>query len=58
MRRKLASVVTDYIENPREIFESRKELELSTDVMFINKLPFMVSISRRLKFTTIEYFSS
>ena len=31
---------------------------MSTDIMFINKLPFMVSISRRLKFATIEYLSS
>ena len=29
-----------------------------TDVMFINKLMFLVSISRQLKFTTIEYLSS
>ena len=36
----------------------RKELEVSTDVMFINKLPFLVSIIRRLNFTTIEYLSS
>ena len=26
--------------------------------MFINKLPFLVSISRLLKFTTLEYLSS
>ena len=25
--------------------------------MFINKVPFLVRISRRLKFTTIEYLS-
>ena len=37
-RRKPASVVTDYIDIPREILESRKELEVSTDIMFINKL--------------------
>ena len=53
VRRKTASVVTDYVEIPREILESRKELEVSTDIMFINKLPFLVSISQRLKFTTI-----
>ena len=58
VRRKPASVVTDYVEIPREILESRKELEVSTDIMFINKLPFLVRISRRLKFTTIEYLSS
>ena len=58
VRRKPASVVMDYVEIPREILESRKELEVSTHVMFINKLPFLVSISRQLKFTTIEYLSS
>ena len=58
VRRKPSSVVTDYIETPREILESRKELEVSTDIIFINKLPFLVSISRGLNFTTIEYFST
>ena len=28
-----------------------------TDIMFVNKLPFLVNISRRLKFATIEYLS-
>ena len=46
-------VVTDYVEILREIHELRKELEVLTDIMFINKLPFLVSISLRLKFTTI-----
>ena len=52
------SVVTDYVEIPREVLHSRKELEVSTDIMFINKLPFLVRISRRLKFTTIDYLPS
>ena len=58
MRRKPASAVTDYIEISREILELRKELEVTTYIMFINKLPFLVSIIRRLKFTMIEYLSS
>ena len=53
VRRKPSSVVTDYVEIPREILESRKELEVLTDIMLINKLPFLVSIIQRLKFTTI-----
>ena len=56
--RKPASVITDYIEIPREILESSKEMEVSTDIMLIKKLPFLASISRRPKFTTIEYLSS
>ena len=53
VRRKPASAVTDYVEIPRETLESCKELEVSMEVMFINKIPFLVNISRRLKFTTI-----
>ena len=50
-RRKPASVVTDYVDIPREILESHKELEVSTDVMLINKLLFLVNFSRRLVLT-------
>ena len=57
-RRKPASIVKDYAEIPREILDSRKELEVLMDIMSINKLPFLVSISRELKFNTIEYLSS
>ena len=49
------SVVTNYVEIPQEIIESREELEALTDIMFINKLPFLVSIRKGTKFTTIEY---
>ena len=31
---------------------------MTKDIIFITKLPFLVSISRRLKFTTIEYLLS
>ena len=53
MRRKPASVVTDYTEIPREILESRKDMKVSTDIMFVNKLLFLVRISRGLKSTKI-----
>ena len=58
VRRKPASIVTDYVDITREILESRKELEVSTDVMFINKILSLSNIRRRLKFTTIESLSS
>ena len=58
MRRKPARLVTDYVNIPRESLESHKELEVSTDIIFTNKLLFLVSMSRRLEFTTIKYLSS
>ena len=36
----------------------RKELEVSTDIVFVIKNSFLVSISRGQKFTMIEYLSS
>ena len=30
-------------------------MEVSVDVMFVNKLAFLVSLSKRLKFTAIRY---
>ena len=57
VRRKPVVVVTDYAKIPREILESRKELEASTDIMFVNILALLVRISKGLKFTTIEYLS-
>ena len=58
MRRKLSSIVTDYVEIPREILESRKDLKVLTDIIFIKTIPFLVIISRQMKFTTVEYLSS
>ena len=49
MRHNPDSVVTDYVDISREIIESRKELEMLADIMFINKILFLVSINRRLK---------
>ena len=58
VKRKPVSVVTDYVEIPGEIPESRKELGVSTYIIFINKLPFLAIISQRLKLTKVEYLSS
>ena len=44
-RRKTASAVTDYAEIPMKILESLKDMEVSTGIMFIKKIPFLVSIS-------------
>jgi hypothetical protein len=54
-RRKTQPVVGNYVAIPREIFAMLKAVEVAIDIMFVNKLPFLVSISKRLKFTTIEY---
>ena len=52
VRHELAGVITNYVEIAREILDSCRDLEVLTENMFINKLPFLASISLGLKFTT------
>ena len=55
IRSRPEAVVSDYFNIPKDILSMNMGLEVSVNVMFINKLDFLVSVSKRLKFTTIEY---
>ena len=55
VRRRPEDVVPKYVEIPKDILSTETGLEASVDVMFISKLDFLVIVSKRLKFTTIEY---
>ena len=46
--------MSDYVAVPHVIFEENRNVTLSVDVMFVNKIPFLTSISRHIKFTTAE----
>jgi hypothetical protein len=51
-------VMADYVEIPKEILDLNKDLTVAADVMFLNGLPLVTSISRKVKFTTIEYVTT
>jgi hypothetical protein len=44
----------EFIELPSDLKEAHKNVTLCVDIMFINKLPFLVSCSRSIKFGTAE----
>ena len=54
IRTKPSPVVSDYVAVPYAIFEENRNFTLSVDVMFVNRIPFLTSISRYLKFTTAD----
>ena len=54
VRRQPRPVVSDYMEIPEEIKQMNRDVELSADIMFVNEIPFLVTISRRIMFTTVE----
>ena len=39
---------------PEQIEEKMKTIELTVDVMFVNKIPLVISLGKNKKFTTIE----
>ena len=53
-RSKPKQVVIDYMEMPKSTLESNNNITLSIDIMFVNKIPFVTTISRHIKFTTFE----
>jgi hypothetical protein len=50
--------MADYVEIPKAILDLNKDVTMAADVMFVNGLPFVTTISRKIKFTTIEYVTN
>ena len=53
-RTKPNPVVIDFLVMPKNILENNKKITLRIDIMFVNKIPFVTTISRHIKFTTFE----
>jgi hypothetical protein len=58
VRRSPEPVVTDLIEIPQSILQANMKVSLSGDVFFVYQIPFFTTISRNLKFTTVENIPS
>jgi hypothetical protein len=55
-RRTPPPVMTDYI--PQEIIDLNRNLTTTIDIMIVNGLPFLISISHKVKLTTADYLSN
>ena len=54
VRRKTETVMSDYVAIPNQIKEKMKTIELTVDVIFVNKIPFVISLGKNNKFITIK----
>jgi hypothetical protein len=50
--------VIDHVEIPQAILERHQQVTLAIDVMFVNSVPFLVTVSRGLNLLTTEYTPS
>jgi hypothetical protein len=51
-------VTTDIIEVPKEIREIHHFVTLSIDVFFVNKIPFLITLSQKICFTTVTHLAN
>ncbi len=49
------SVTTNYVQIPRALLERHQWVTLAVDVMFVNGVPFLVSVARGLNLVTAEH---
>jgi hypothetical protein len=57
-KKKPEHIRVDYVEIPQDIIKTHKYVTLVADVMFVNGLPFLVTLSRGISLVTIEYLPS
>ncbi len=55
VRKRPEPVKTDIISIPKEIHKLHKEVTLTIDIFFVNKIPFFLTLSRVLYFTTMTH---
>ena len=51
-------VVMYYIAVPKDFLKLHKFVTLVEDVMFVNGAPFLITMSRRIKFVTVEHITT
>ena len=57
-RRTPPTVPTDIVAVPMEIRELHRNVTLSIDVFFVNKVPFFLTLSHKLMFTTVTHLAN
>jgi hypothetical protein len=50
-------VVRDYVKVPKELLRLHKTFFLTTDIFFVNKIPFSLTLSRKTCFMTVNHLA-
>jgi hypothetical protein len=57
-RSKSTPVARDFVKVPMEMMKLHKEVYLTMDIFFLNKIPFFLTLSRKICFTAVNHLSS
>jgi hypothetical protein len=56
-RSKTHPVIRDYVKVPKELLKFYKEVFMTTDIFFVNKIPFFLTLSRHICFTAVNHLA-
>jgi hypothetical protein len=56
-RSKTQPVARDYVKVPKELLKLHKEVFLTTDILCANKIPFFLTLSRKICFTAVNHLA-
>jgi hypothetical protein len=56
-RRKMHPVVRYYVKVPKDLLKLPKEVFMTTDIFFVNKITFFLTLSRKMCFTDFNHIS-
>jgi hypothetical protein len=56
-RRKTHPVARDYVKVPKELLKLHKEVFLITDIFFVNKIPFFLTLSQNICVTDVNHLA-
>jgi hypothetical protein len=48
-------VVKDYVDIPRKLYVTHKAVKLCLDSLFVNKIPFLATVSRNIMYRTVDW---
>jgi hypothetical protein len=57
-RKKSVPVTRDHIKIPRELMRLHQEVFLTIDAFFVNKIPFLLSLSRKIHFPAVQHLAN
>ena len=58
VRQRPSRVRPSFVQIPVQLYEKLRDVTLAADVMFVNSLPFFVTVSRSIKMVTVQFLPS
>jgi hypothetical protein len=50
-------VAKDFVKVPKDLLKLHREVTMTADIFFVNKIPFFLTLSRKICFTAVNHLA-